>query len=262
MAEVDPIVAHSLFDVAGRHVLVTGGSKGIGEMISRGFHAAGAVVYLSARDPAACEALADELGDRAHALPADVSTQEGCRRLAAFVGALTPRLDVLVNNAGASWGADIEEYPDEAWDKVLALNLKAPFQLTVACLALLRAAATAEGPARVVNVGSVDGMHVPRWESYAYSSSKAGLHQLTRHLAKRLASDRITVNALAPGLVRTKLTRFAFDASEDELVAEVPLGRTGSADDMAGAAVFLASPAASWITGAVLPVDGGWSTLR
>jgi NAD(P)-dependent dehydrogenase (short-subunit alcohol dehydrogenase family) len=178
------------------------------------------------------------------------------------VGALTPRLDVLVNNAGASWGADIEEYPDEAWDKILALNLKAPFQLTVACLALLRAAATAEGPARVVNVGSVDGMHVPRWESYAYSSSKAGLHHLTRHLAKRLASDHITVNALAPGLVRTKLSRFAFDASEDELVAEVPLGRTGSADDMAGAAVFLASLAASWITGAVLPVDGGWSTLR
>jgi NAD(P)-dependent dehydrogenase (short-subunit alcohol dehydrogenase family) len=253
--------ASRLFDVSGRHVLVTGATKGIGEMIARGFHEAGAVVYLSSRTAEDCEALAEELGERAVAAPADASTVEGCQRLVADVAAHTDHLDVLVNNAGATWGADLEEYPDAAWDKVLALNLKAPFHLTVACLPLLRAAASAERPARVVNIGSVDGMHVPMWESYAYSSSKAGVHQLTRHLAKRLADEAITVNAIAPGIFPSRMTRFAFEQNEAELVAAVPLGRTGRPDDAAGAAIFLASPAASWITGAVLPVDGGFVTL-
>lgn len=251
-----------LFDVAGRNVLVTGGSKGIGEMIVRGFHEAGANVFVSSRKAAQCQALVDELGDRAYALPADASTQEGCRRLAAALRDKVGRLDVLINNAGTTWGAPLEEYPDAGWDKVLAVNLKAPFHLTVACLDLLRAAATPERPARVINVGSVDGMHVPLWESYAYSSSKAAVHQLTRHLAKRLAGEHITVNAIAPGIVRTRMTRFAFEESGDELVRATPLGRTGLPDDMAGAAIFLASPAASWITGIVLPVDGGFVTLR
>jgi NAD(P)-dependent dehydrogenase (short-subunit alcohol dehydrogenase family) len=250
-----------LFDVSGRHVLVTGGTKGIGEMIVRGFHAAGAVVYVSSRTAEDCDTLVEELGERAVALPADASTVEGCRGLAAALTEHTDHLDVLVNNAGATWGADIEEYPDEAWDKVLALNLKGPFHLTVACLGLLRAAASAERPARVVNIGSVDGMHVPMWESYAYSSSKAGVHQLTRHVAQRLASEHITVNAIAPGIFPSRMTRFAFEQGEDELTAKVPLGRTGRPDDAAGAAIFLASPAASWITGAVLPVDGGFVTL-
>lgn len=251
-----------LFDVADRNVLVTGGSKGIGEMIARGFHEAGANVFVSSRKAAQCQALADELGPRVHPVPADVSTREGCRRLAAALRDRIDRLDVLINNAGATWGAPLEEYPDAGWDKVLAVNLKAPFHLTVACLDLLRAAATPERPARVINVGSVDGMHVPIWESYAYSSSKAALHQLTRHVAKRLAEEHITVNAIAPGVVPTKMTRFAFEESGDELVAATPLGRTGLPDDMAGAAIFLASPAASWITGIVLPVDGGFVTLK
>ena len=255
--------ASALFDVTGRHVLVTGGAKGIGAMIARGFHAAGAVVYVSGRSADAAAALVDELGERAVALPADVSTQQGCVDLAAALAEHTDRLDVLVNNAGTTWGADLEEYPDSAWDKVLDLIVKAPFHLTVACLPLLRAAADADRPARVINIGSVDGMHVPMFESYAYSTSKAGVHQLTRHLGKRLAAEHITVNAIAPGLVPSKMTAFLLSGDgEEQLAAGIPLGRVARPDDLAGAAIFLASPAASWITGAVLPVDGGMVTLQ
>jgi NAD(P)-dependent dehydrogenase (short-subunit alcohol dehydrogenase family) len=250
-----------LFDVNGRHVLVTGGTRGIGEMIVRGFHEAGAHVYVSSRREEACRGVTDDLGDRAVPLPADVSTVDGARQLAADLAEHTDRLDVLVNNAGATWGGDLEDYPDEGWDKVLALNLKAPFHLTVACLDLLRAAASAERPARVVNIGSVDGMRVPHWESYAYSASKAGVHQLTRHVASRLASEHITCNAIAPGFFPSKMTAFALETEKDEVEAATPLGRIGQPDDAAGAAIFLASPAASWITGAVLPVDGGMVTL-
>lgn len=251
-----------LFDVAGRHVLITGGSRGIGEMIARGFHAAGATVYLTARGADACAAVADDLGERAVALPADVSTPAGVRALVDDLSTHTDRLDVLVNNAGATWGADIEDYPDEAWDKVLGLNLKAPFALTVACLDLLRAAATADHPSRVINIGSVDGMRVPIWESYAYSASKAGVHQLTRVVGARLAREHITVNAIAPGLFPSKMTAFALEADEEGLEESVPLGRIGRPDDAAGAAIFLSSRAASWITGAILPVDGGMVTLQ
>ena len=251
-----------LFGVQDLDVLVTGGSKGIGEMLVRGFHAAGARVLISARSAEDCEKLARELGDRAVPLPADVSTVDGCRALATDVRGHTGKLDVLVNNAGATWGAHLEDYPDAAWDKVLAINLKAPFHLGVACLELLRQAASPQRPARIINVGSVDGLHVPRWESYAYSASKAAVHQLTRHLGARLARDHITVNSLAPGLVPTQMSRFAIEDEGQELVEAIPLGRTGAADDMAGAAIFLASPAASWITGVVLPVDGGYATLR
>ncbi len=251
-----------LFDVAGRHVLITGGSRGIGEMIARGFHAAGATVYLTARGADACAAVADDLGERAVALPADVSTPAGVRALVDELSTHTDRLDVLVNNAGATWGADIEDYPDEAWDKVLGLNLKAPFALTVACLDLLRAAATADHPSRVINIGSVDGMRVPIWESYAYSASKAGVHQLTRVVGARLAREHITVNAIAPGLFPSKMTAFALEADEEGLEESVPLGRIGRPDDAAGAAIFLSSRAASWITGAILPVDGGMVTLQ
>lgn len=254
--------AGRLFDVAGRHVLITGATQGIGEMLARGFHAAGAVVHLSARTAADCEALAADLGPGASAVPADVSTSDGCRALASALGERTDRLDVLVNNAGTTWGAPLEEYPDAAWDKVLGLNLRTPFTLTVACLDLLRAAASPERPARVINVGSVDGMSVPRWESYAYSSSKAGVHHLTRHLAHRLAPEHVTVNAIAYGVFPSRMTRFAFEAEGEDLVEAIPLGRAGGPDDAAGVAIFLASPAGSWVTGAVVPVDGGYSTLR
>lgn len=229
-------------------------------MIARGFHEAGATVYVSARTEQACHGVTDELGDdRAVPVPGDVATQEGCRALADVVATHTDSLDVLVNNAGVTWGDPLEQYPDSGWDKVLAINLKAPFHLTVACLDLLRCSARPDDPARVLNVGSVDGLHNPIWESYAYSASKAGIHRLTKHLAQRLAREHVTVNALAPGLFPSRMTKFVFeDEGETEALRKtIPLGRVGSPDDAAGAAIFLASPAASWITGIVLPVDGG-----
>lgn len=251
-----------LFDVSGKHVLVSGGSRGIGELIVRGLVGAGATVYLSSRKASACEELAAELGEHAHAVPADVSTGDGCRALADAVAAHTDRLDVLVNNAGATWGAAIEDYPDEAWEKVLGLNVAGPFRLTQACLPLLRAAATADDPARVINIGSVDGIQIPAFESYAYSSSKAAVHHLTRHLGQRLAREHITVNAIAPGLFESKMTKFIFEAGGEDLEQSMPLGRTGRQDDIVGAVVYLASPASAWVTGVVLPVDGGFATLR
>ncbi|WP_067650809.1 glucose 1-dehydrogenase [Nocardia harenae] len=256
------MTAAHLFDVADRTVLVTGGTKGIGEMIARGFHAAGARVLLSARNADECHALAAELGERAHAVPGDVATAAGCAALAAAAAEHVGHLDVLVNNAGTTWGAPLRSYPDSGWDKVLAVNLKGPFHLTVACLELLQRSATAAAPARVINIGSVDGMHVPMWESYAYSASKAAVHQLTRHLASTLAPEHITVNAIAPGFVKSRMTSFAFEDPAASPAASTPLGRTGGPDDMAGAAIFLASAAAAWITGVVLPVDGGYVTLQ
>ncbi|WP_405110531.1 SDR family oxidoreductase [Micromonospora sp. NBC_01405] len=251
------------FDVAGRSVLVTGGTKGIGAMLASGFIAGGATVFISARSAEDCKSLAHELGPRAIPIPADLSTRTGARRLAEDLAEHVDSLDVLINNAGTTWGADLEQYPDEGWDKVLALNLKAPFQVVVACLPALRSAVAVRGTARIINIGSVDGLFVPRWESYAYSASKAGLHHLTRHLAKRLAAEKITVNAIAPGIFESRMTSRAFVPGEfEELRDGNPLGRNGRAEDIAGAAIYLASPAAGWVTGVVLPVDGGWGTLR
>lgn len=251
-----------LFDVSGRQVLVTGGSRGIGEMITRGFVEAGATVYVSSRTAEACQALVDELGDQVVAIPSDLSSMDGITALAEAVAEHTDRLDVLVNNAGTTWGAELEEYPDSAWDKVLSLNVKTPFHLTVACLDLLRAAGEPDRPARVINIGSVDGIQVPMLESYAYSTSKAAVHQLTRHLGSRLAREHITCNAIAPGLFPSKMTKFIFDSAGDQIAENTPLGRNGQQDDIAGAAIYLASPAANWVTGVILPVDGGVVTLK
>lgn len=255
-------MSSGLFDVVGLNVLITGSTKGIGAMMARAFVAAGATVFVSARSMEECARLADELGDRAIPVPADLSSQAGCVELAAAVQTTRPALDVLINNAGTTWGANLTDYPDSAWDKVLSLNLKAPFHLTVACLELLRGAAERRPPARVINIGSADGMHVPPWESYAYTSSKAGVHHLTRHLAKRLAQESITVNSIAPGYFASQMTQRAFGAEQHSaMIAATPLGRAGKAGDIAGAAIYLASPAAAWVTGAVLQVDGGMATL-
>ena len=249
----------NLFDLSGKVALVTGGTRGIGMMIARGLLQAGASVYISSRKPEAGEAAVQELSElgRVVSIPADVSTEEECRRLAAEVGRHESRLDVLVNNAGATWGAPLEEFPDAAWDKVLALNLKAPFLLTRACLPMLEAAATADDPARVINVGSIDGLRVPELENYSYSASKAGVHQLTRVLACQLGPRHITVNAIAPGPFESKMMAATLEQHGDTIAATSPLGRIGRPDDMAGAAVFLASRAGAYVTGAVLPVDGG-----
>ncbi len=252
-----------LFSVAGKAVVVTGGSRGIGEMIARGFVEAGARVYISARKAEACDATAAELSRSGHcvSVPADLSTSEGIATLADEVSAREDALHVLVNNAGAAWGAPLEEYPEEGFDKVTTLNVKSVFYLTTRFLPLLRAAASADDPARVINIGSIDGLRVPVMQNYAYSASKAAVHMLTRHLAHHLVHENVTVNAIAPGLFPSKMTAFVFEnLPEDEIVASIPMRRHGRPEDMAGTAIYLASRAGAYLTGAVIPVDGGVST--
>jgi NAD(P)-dependent dehydrogenase (short-subunit alcohol dehydrogenase family) len=248
-----------LFSIKGKVALVTGGSRGIGLMIARGYVEAGAKVYVSSRKKEACDQVAAVLSRHGTcvSMPGDCGTQAGCEALAAAVAARESRLDILVNNAGANWGAPLAEYPDAAWDKVLALNLKAVFHLTRACLPLLRAAATAANPARVINIGSIDGLHVPLLETYAYSSSKAAVHHLTRVLAMRFAPDHVTVNAVAPGPFESKMMHETLERFRDAIVSSCPLGRIGEPEDMAGVAIYLASRAGAYLTGVVIPVDGG-----
>jgi NAD(P)-dependent dehydrogenase (short-subunit alcohol dehydrogenase family) len=253
-----------LFSVHDKVAVVTGGSRGIGEMIARGYVAAGMRGVHLVAEGGCVPALADELSELGTCipLPADLSTPEGARELAAAVAEREPAVHVLVNNAGASWGAPLDEYPVEGFDKVMDLNVRGVFLLTQALAPQLRAAATPEDPARVINVGSIDGgFHVPPYEAYAYSASKAAVHQLTRHLGRFLAADHITVNAIAPGLFPSKMTQFLFE-HEEQLVANIPLGRAGRPEDMAGIAIYLASRAGAYTTGAVIPVDGGTATLR
>jgi NAD(P)-dependent dehydrogenase (short-subunit alcohol dehydrogenase family) len=255
-----------LFSVAGKVAVVTGGSRGIGAMIAGGLVRAGCRVYITARKAAACDATAAELSafGECISVPLDLAAPSGVDALVQAVSEREDRLHILVNNAGATWGAPLEEYPLEAFDKLWNVNIKALFALTVQSLPLLRAAASADDPARVINIGSIDGLGVPTLESYAYSTTKAGVHMLTRHLASKLAAESITVNAIAPGPFDSKMMAFALDDPQMRaaIVAGVPLGRIGEPDDMAGAAIFLASRAGRYLTGAVIPVDGGISTIR
>jgi NAD(P)-dependent dehydrogenase (short-subunit alcohol dehydrogenase family) len=250
-----------LFDVSGKTALVTGGSRGIGLMIARGLVQAGARVVVSSRKSADVEAAAAELGSLGdcHAIPADISTQEGALALAAATREHFPSLDILVNNAGAAWGAPLEEFPAVGWQKVLATNVEGIFHLTVALLGELRAAASAEDPARVINIGSINGLQPPEAENYSYSASKAAVHMLTRHLAKRLASEHITVNAIAPGPFQSKMMAYALDdpVARELVESRVPLGRIGRPDDVAGLTLLLASRAGAYMTGTVIPLDGG-----
>jgi len=252
----------NLFSVEGKTALVTGGSRGIGLMIARGYVEGGAKVYVSSRKQQACDEAAAELGKAGTciALPGDISTAEGVAALAADLAAREEKLDILVNNAGTNWGAPLAEYGDDAFQKVLATNVKAVFNLTRDLLPLLRKAGTKADPARVINIGSVDGLHVPALETYAYSTSKAAVHHLTRVLAKQLASDNITVNAVAPGPFQSKMMKETLERFGDMIVAQVPRGRIGEPEDMAGIAIFLASRAGAYLTGTVIPVDGGMST--
>jgi NAD(P)-dependent dehydrogenase (short-subunit alcohol dehydrogenase family) len=251
-----------LFSIAGRTALVTGGSRGIGLMIARGYVEAGAKVYISSRKADACDRVAAELSEVGEciALPADLSSEAECRRLAEAVAEREPSLDILVNNAGATWGAPLEQFDEAAWERVLALNVKGVFHLTKFLVPLLEKAGTADEPARVINVGSIDGIHVPILETYSYSASKAAVHQLTRHLARRLAPT-VTVNAIAPGPFESKMMAATLEAAGDAIAASAPLKRIGRPDDMAGVAIFLASRAGAYLTGAVIPVDGGIATV-
>lgn len=251
-----------LFSIAGKTALVTGGSRGIGLMIARGFVEAGARVYISSRKKEVCDEVAGELSKvgTCISIPADLASEAGVNGLAHELAARETSLHVLVNNAGANWAAPIAEFPDAAWDKVLATNLKTPFFMTRACLPLLEKAASAADPARVINIGSIDGLKVPLFETYAYSASKAALHHMTRVLARQLAPRKITVNAVAPGPFESKMMSATLDRFRDAIVGGCPLGRIGEPGDMAGIAIFLASKAGSYLTGAVIPVDGGIST--
>jgi len=247
-----------LFSLAGRTALVTGGSRGIGRMIAAGFLTQGARVIISSRKAADCEATAGELSALGEciALPADVSTLEGIDRLVAAFGAREKRLDILVNNAGAAWGEAFDTFPEKGWDKVVDLNLKAPFFLTQALHALLKAGASEERPAKVINIASIDGVAVNTMETYSYAASKAGLIQLTRRMALRLIEDRIVVSAIAPGAFASDMNRVARDHG-DEVAKRIPAGRIGRDDDMAGAAIYLASRAGDYVVGTTLVVDGG-----
>jgi NAD(P)-dependent dehydrogenase (short-subunit alcohol dehydrogenase family) len=257
------MTASDLFDIAGKTALVTGGSRGIGLMIAEGFVDAGVKVYISSRKAEVCEEVAAQLSTRgsAIAVPADLSTEAECRRLADEIGTRENSLDILVNNAGATWGAPLAEFDEAAFERVLALNVKGVFHLTKFLVPLLQAAGTVDEPARVINIGSIDGIQVPTLETYSYSASKAAVHQLTRHLAKRLA-PLVTVNAIAPGPFESKMMAATLEAFGEQIAASAPLKRIGRPDDMAGAAIYLSSRAGSYLTGAIIPVDGGIATTR
>ncbi|WP_431972014.1 SDR family oxidoreductase [Nocardia sp. bgisy134] len=252
-----------IFSVAGKTVLVTGGTRGIGYMIAEGYLRAGARVYISSRKQDACDEARKALsqyGD-VHAIACDVSSEQQCRALIDAIAAREPGLHVLVNNAGASWGAPFDEFPGAAFDKVLTANVKAPFTLAQLARPLLEKASTAADPARVINIGSIDGLVVPGFGNYSYSASKAAIHHLTRHLAADLAPS-ILVNAIAPGPFPTKMMAKALEEAGDKLAEASPVGRIGEPADIAATAVFLSSIASNFITGAVIPLDGGLATTN
>ena len=250
---------NDLFDVAGKVALVTGGSRGIGEMIAEGYVANGVKTYISARKAEACDATAARLSEIGEcvSIPADLSTLDGIKALADTINDRENQLDILVNNAGAAWGAPLEDYPESGWDKVMDINVKSPFFLSQALLPLLEKSASASDPARIICIGSVDGINVNRLPNYAYGPSKAAVHHLARTLAAHLADRNITSNAIAPGPFPSKMTAGVLKKYGKQIRQGVPLKRIGEPRDMAGAAIFLASKAASYITGIVLPVDGG-----
>ncbi len=252
-----------LFSLRGRVALITGGSRGIGEMIAEGFVRAGAKVYISARKASACEETAARLRafGECIALPADASGAAGAQALAALYLAKETRLDILVNNAGAAWGAGLDGFPESGWDKVMDLNVKSPFFLTQALLPALRAAASAERPAKVINIASIDGLSVNMQPTYSYAASKAGLIHLTRRMALELAPQNVVVSAIAPGAFASNMNKVARDEGE-KLSEAIPARRIGTPEDMAGAAIFLASRAGDYVVGDTLVVDGGVAWTR
>ena len=252
----------SLFDLTGKTALVTGGSRGIGKMIAEGYLQAGATVYISSRKAEVCDQVAAELSaiGSCHSLPADVASDDDRSRLVAALGASTDRLDILVNNAGAAWGADYADFPPSGFRKVLELKVTALFFLTRDLTPLLATAADPDDPARVINIGSMDGIKIPtvlQTGTFPYSASKAAVHHMTKALALELAPHHITVNAIAPGFFESKMTEQSLERFRDDIEQRCPLGRIGRPEEMAGIAIYLASRAGAYTNGAVIPVDGG-----
>ena len=261
VAQEQSLVIPELFSVRDKVVLVTGGSRGIGLMIARGFVENGAKVYITARKAEVCDATAEELsklGD-CTSIPTDLSKTEGRAHLIAELGKREDKLDILINNAGAAWEAPIEEYPEDGYDKVMDINVKAVFFLTRDLLPMLERGADKIDPARVINIGSIDAIKAPRGDNYAYSPSKAAVHHMTRVFAARFAERDITVNAVAPGPFESKMMEWTLEQFRDRIEADCPRGRIGAPGDMAGVCIYLASQAAAYVTGVIIPVDGGIS---
>jgi len=257
---------HALFGLEGKRAVVTGGSRGIGYMLAEGLLDAGCEVIITARKESQVAEAVEKLSPHGtvEGIPSDVSTDEGIEHLCAEIGQRWDRLDILCNNAGASWGAPLDDFPAAGWDKVMNVNVRGVFFLTQKLLPLLRAAARPESPARVINTASVNGLTPPDMETFSYSSSKAAVIMLTRHLAKTLAPEHMTVNAIAPGPFDSQMMAFALDdpRARAAISADVPMGRVGVPDDMAGVAIYLASAAGAYVTGATIPVGGGLSTVH
>jgi NAD(P)-dependent dehydrogenase (short-subunit alcohol dehydrogenase family) len=258
------IDASTLFDLTGKTALITGGSRGIGKMIAEGYLQAGATVFISSRKAAVCNEVAAELSSfgPCHSLPADIADTDDRARLVAALSARTDRLHVLVNNAGAAWGAPYDTFPEDGFRKVIELNLTALFFLTRDLTPLLSAAGTPSDPARIINIGSMDGLKAPtvlQTGTFPYSASKAGVHHMTKALALELAPRHITVNAVAPGFFESKMTEASLGRFREDIEGNCPLGRIGRPEEMAGIAIYLASRAGAYTNGAVIPVDGGTS---
>lgn len=248
-----------LFDISGKVALVTGGARGIGLMIARGYCERGVKVYISSRKAEVCAATARELNTVGEciAMPADLSRLDEIERVVEAVQAHEQKLDILVNNAGATWGGEIDDFPEVGWDKVMDLNVKGVFFLIQKLLPALQAAGSADDPARIINVGSIDGLHTSKFSNFSYSPSKAAVHHLTRMLATHLASRHILVNAIAPGPFATDMMAPMIKTMGEDIIGSVPVKRMGTADDAAGMAVFLAAKASNYVNGAIIPLDGG-----
>ena len=252
---------NELFSVRGKTAIVTGGSRGIGRMIAEGYVQNGVKTYITARKSGACIATAEQLAEQGEciAIPADLSTKDG---RGAFIKQITEReskIDILVNNAGAAWGAPFEDYPDDGYDKVMNINVKAIFALTRDLLPLLLQTASTENPSRVINIGSIDGLRVSSTDNFAYGASKAAVHFLTKNLAVRMGPKGLNVNAIAPGPFESQMMDYMLKNYRAKIEAENPLGRIGNPADMAGLALFLASEASKYMTGQIIAIDGGRS---
>ena len=246
----------TLFSLEGRTALVTGGSRGIGLMIAKGYLAQGAKVYISSRKADVCDAVAEELGPNCISLPADVSTVDGCKALAAAYAQHETSLDILVNNAGAAWGAKFEDFPEAGWDKVMDLNVKSPFFLTQSFYKALQGNASQSTPSKVINIASIDGLRLNPWETYSYQASKAAVINLTKRMAARLVRDHIYVTAIAPGAFASEMNRAARDHA-DAVADGIPNKRIGNDEDMAATAIFLAARSGNYVIGETIAVDGG-----
>ena len=253
-----------LFNVKGKVAVVTGGSRGIGAMIARGFVENGVKTYITARKEEELQAAATELSALGEciAIPSNLATLEGVTAFADAVKAREGQVHILVNNAGATWGAEFEDFPEAGWDKIMDLNVKSLFFLTQQLLGSLRAAGSNEDPARVINIGSINGFTNPHMKNYSYSASKAAVHHLTRHLAADLAGEYINVNAIAPGFFPSKMTAHMLEEeNQTEMLKAIPRGRLGNPEDAAGTAIYLSSRASAWVTGHTLALDGGYLAL-